>query len=90
MELAPIALSRIVESITPIDSNQTQHRHEYADTDTSRIIYVEWLELLETLPAIATFKIAQHPNGGSSTLDEWLTNLQRIAVKYRGTCTRTE
>ena len=56
MELAPIALSRIVESITPIDSQKTDHREEYPDTDSSGSLDLERIEFLDIRPAITTLE----------------------------------
>ena len=55
VELAPLALIRIVESVTPVNTQQTDHREEHADTHTGGTLDLERIEFLYVRPAITTF-----------------------------------
>ena len=64
VELASVLLDRIVESITPVKSEKTDHRQEYPDTHTGRALDSERVERLDVGPAVTSFEESQSKDCG--------------------------
>ena len=63
MELTPLTLSGIVESVAPINTQKTDHREEDPDTDPGGSLDLERIETLYVRPAITALKEKQGENG---------------------------
>src|SRR5574344_1376691 len=55
MELT-LAISTIIKSISPINSEQTDYRQVNPHTHTGRPLNLKWIELVDCRPAISTLK----------------------------------
>ena len=74
MEVAATLLSVdvvVVETVSPVDTHQANHREEDADTDTCRALHVEGVELLGVGPCVTGFGEAQTVDGGVAQ-HEWV------------------
>ena len=72
MELAAATLHRavliagayLIETVSPVNTHQTDHRQEDTDTDASRTLHVEGVELLGVSPSVTAFHESQTVDGG--------------------------
>ena len=64
MELAAILLRRVVETISPVDSEQTDHRQEHSHTDSGSPLDLERIERLDVGPAVSSLEESEHENSG--------------------------
>ena len=46
---------RTIETVSPVDTHQTDHREEDTDTDTGRTLQLERIEILQISPGITRF-----------------------------------
>ena len=46
---------RTVETVSPVDTHQTDHREEDTDTDTGRTLQLERIEIFQISPSITRF-----------------------------------
>ena len=80
VELASVLLHRIVETVAPVDTEQTDHREEPPHADTCGTLDLERIELLDVRPAVSTLKEAQHEDRGLWLEDDRITELHRELV----------
>lgn len=62
VELA-LTVDLIVESISPVNSEQTNHRQEYPDADSGRTFDLERIEFPDVRPAVTTLEEEESING---------------------------
>lgn len=58
VELATAVLecrTNFVETVSPVDTHQTDHREEDTDTDTGRTLQLERIEIFQISPSITRF-----------------------------------
>ena len=53
-----------VETVSPVDTHQSNHRQEDADTDASRTLDVEGVEVARLRPGITAFEESESVDGG--------------------------
>ena len=58
MELAAAILG-VIESVSPVNSEQTDHRQEDANTDSGAALDLERIEIAYVRPAVSSFKEEQ-------------------------------
>ena len=81
MELtAVIACSAIdiIEAITPVEAEQTEHGQVDTHADTSRTFHLKRVEMLETEPAVACLKEGERIDSGLRVERQRITQLKRI------------
>ena len=77
--LVSAATIHFVEAISPVNTHQTNHRQEDANTQTSRTLHVEGIELLGVNPCITTLDESKTVDGGVAQ-HERIAEFQREAV----------
>ena len=60
----------LVETVSPVDTHQTDHREEDMDTDTGRTF-----QILGIIPGVTCLYEGQTKNSGIAQ-EEWITELQ--------------
>ena len=53
----------LVETVGPIDTHQSYHRQEDANTDTCRALHVEGVELLRVVPSVTSLNEGESVDG---------------------------
>ena len=59
MELA-LSVRGIVETVTPVNTEQSKHRQEYSGAHTGRPLHLEGIEVLDVGPAVTSFEERKH------------------------------
>ena len=74
-----------IESVAPVNTDESQHGQIETDAEACGVVQLEGLELGEVGPTVTTLEEAQHPNNGTGTLDDGLTQFKREAIEDRAT-----
>ena len=61
VELA-LSVHRVVESPSPVHTEQTDHREEHPHADTGRALDLERVEVAQVAPAVSSFEEKQGVN----------------------------
>ena len=69
------SVPNLVETISPVDTHQTDHWQEDTYTDTGTTLHAEWIELLGVIPCITSLYEGQTINSGI-TQKERITEFQ--------------
>ena len=63
------SIIRLVETISPVESHQTDHRQEYTDTDTGGAFQVKRIKILQISPSVTSLhkyqSVDRRRNGSS-------------------------
>lgn len=81
MELA-LAFLHIVESISPVNSQKTDHRQENPHADTGTALDLEGIEITDIRPAVTPFEEAEHKNRGGRLKYHRISQLNGELVIY--------
>ena len=74
-----------IEAIAPVNTNESQHGQIETDAEACGVVQLKRLELGEVGPTITTLEEAQHPNNGTGTFNDGLTQFKCEAVEDRTT-----
>ena len=72
-------LVHLVETVSPVDTHQTNHRQVEADAHTGRTFHVERVEVLRVVPCITSLSEG-HTIDGGVTQQERIANLESQTV----------
>lgn len=83
MELAAsvgLAAKDFVKAVGPVNTQESHHREEDADTGTSGTFHVKGIEVLQVIPGVTSFEEGEAIDIGGVAKNERITQFQREAV----------
>ena len=79
VELAS-SVDRVVETVAPVDTEQTDHRKEDSGADTGRPLDLERIEVLYVRPAVTALEECEHEYLGLRLENDRITELDSKLV----------